>query len=292
MGKLSSLDANDTGIMGQNITVLTAEIQTLKKQFATSTFNFAFEIGRRLTDAKAVLAHGQWSQWLDQEVNFSQSTANKYMQLYDTYARTSRPELLEGLSYTSALNLLPLPENQREKFLEEHNVSGMSTRAVSEAIKEKQVAEAACEEAKAAKRAEADAKQRLNEAEARKRQLQQELDDLKCQPLGVVLEDSIAVKNAHSEGMSKGQELADIEYKEKIADLEKELAQLRGNTTIDLTNYQAHCENMKNDFRQMMSALSVIKKSEPESANNLIEGTLNLLSIWIDKLAVQKVSSL
>jgi len=63
--------------------VLAVEIRTLQQQAQVVVLSYAIEIGRRLNEAKAVLDHGQWGPWLEREVNFSQSTANNYVKIFE-----------------------------------------------------------------------------------------------------------------------------------------------------------------------------------------------------------------
>ena len=43
------------------------------------------EIGRRLVEAKDMLNHGEWLPWLERETEFSNSSAQRYMKLFDEY---------------------------------------------------------------------------------------------------------------------------------------------------------------------------------------------------------------
>jgi len=45
----------------------------------------AIKIGRRLTEAKALLKYGEWGKWLEASVDFSQSRANKLMRIFKEY---------------------------------------------------------------------------------------------------------------------------------------------------------------------------------------------------------------
>ena len=46
---------------------------------------YAIEIGRKLVEAKAMLPYGQWGQWLKEEVEFSQSSAQNFMRIFEEY---------------------------------------------------------------------------------------------------------------------------------------------------------------------------------------------------------------
>ena len=69
----------------REIGVITAEIKDLCRQAQTMALLFAVEIGRRLEEAKRALPYGAWGDWLKSEVEFSQSTANNFMRLFEEY---------------------------------------------------------------------------------------------------------------------------------------------------------------------------------------------------------------
>lgn len=122
----------------RTITDITAEIRFYKAQ----TVQSVIEIGKRLTEAKGMLEHGQWYEWLKSEVEFSASTAQRYMQLAE---RFPNPAPVRDLTYTKLLALLAVPEEDREEFLEvPHNVGGeektvaeMSRRELEQVIRER-----------------------------------------------------------------------------------------------------------------------------------------------------------
>ena len=135
----------------------------------------SIEIGRRLTEAKTLVAHGSWGTWLEEKVDYSPRTAQNLMKIFEQYG-SSQLSLLDNniktqafadLTYTQALALLDLPEEEREVFVEENNVQEMSTRELQQAVKEKQ--EALEKAAKAeAEKAKAEAEKAKAEAEKAK----------------------------------------------------------------------------------------------------------------------------
>ena len=56
-----------------------AEIRHLGKRVITDVI----EIGRRLTDAKAHIAHGEWSLWLRKEFGWTDNTALNFMRCHE-----------------------------------------------------------------------------------------------------------------------------------------------------------------------------------------------------------------
>lgn len=117
--------------------VIAAEIRGIDQQTREIVMRSAIEIGRRLVEAKELVPHGEWGKWLEENVSYKQSTANNFMRIAKEYAG-SNLEALGSLSYTQAVALLSLPSDEREQFVEENNVSDMSSRELQAAIKEKQ----------------------------------------------------------------------------------------------------------------------------------------------------------
>jgi hypothetical protein len=112
-----------------------------------------------------MLPHGQWGEYLKSEVEYSQSTANNFMRIYREYGATqqslfggeAKSQAFANLTYTKALRLLAIPaEEDREQFMAEHDVEGMSNRELDKALKEREEAleavAAAQDEAQGARR--------------------------------------------------------------------------------------------------------------------------------------------
>lgn len=102
----------------------------------------AIEIGRLLFEAKSMVEPGGWMQYVADELPFSQSWANNYMKLYKEYGGEQlsifgNSQATAKLSPTQALDLLALPAQEREEFLETHDVENMSTRELKQAIRER-----------------------------------------------------------------------------------------------------------------------------------------------------------
>ena len=113
---------------GRTIEAITGEILELKQRGG----EVILDIGRRLLEAKGMLPHGEWLPWLNERVEFSERTAQKFMRLAQKW---SNPSALADLGATKALMLLALPEEEREEFLEDHNVIDMSARQLEQAKK-------------------------------------------------------------------------------------------------------------------------------------------------------------
>ncbi len=130
---------------------ITNKIKWKTAQAQRFALEYAIEIGGYLTEAKALLPHGEWGNWLKDKVNYSQSTAINFMKLHEEYGSrqeslfASNSQAVMNLPYTKALRLLAIPEEEREQFVEENNVEEMSTRELEKAIKERDEARAKVE---------------------------------------------------------------------------------------------------------------------------------------------------
>lgn len=126
--------------------MIAAEINSIKEQTRKLLIVNSIEIGRRLVEAKSLLPHGEWGKWLEESVDYSQRTANNLMKVFQQYGddqlalfgTSLKSQSLANLSYTQAVALLSVPEDERETFVQEHNVEEMSTRELKKAIKEKE----------------------------------------------------------------------------------------------------------------------------------------------------------
>lgn len=179
----------------RDIRTVTTEIRTLTHQAQRLILEYAIEVGRRLREAKSMLPHGEWGRWLREEVEFSQSTAENFIRIFDEYGAeqisifgaTANSQTLGNLPYTKALKLLALPAEERETFVQENDVAGMSTRELEKAIKERDAARREASDAQAAlQRATSENENRLQKvedariaeqksAEARERKLEEAL---------------------------------------------------------------------------------------------------------------------
>ena len=124
---------------------IAAEIRILDRQAANTCLQYIIEIGRRLVEAKSLVEDGQWLNYIKTELNYEKSTAQNYMRLYERYGSGQRSlfgsfaetETFGNLTYTKALALLQVPEEDLEDFAEEYDIENMSTRELQQAIKER-----------------------------------------------------------------------------------------------------------------------------------------------------------
>lgn len=242
---------------GRDIEAITQEILDAKRRGGEAILT----IGRCLTEAKQALPHGEWLPWLNERVEFSESTAQRFMRLAREW---SNPSALTDLGAAKALTLLALPAEEREAFIsenhvvdgEEKTVIDMTSRELERAIRErKEAQEAAAKaqaEASAAEQARAKMAEdmallnaRLSGAQEDREQaaqavarLEAQLAELKEKPVEVAVEtvvDQAAIEKARAEAVAGMQDKLDkareakkrAEDKQKIAEEALEQARLQ-----------------------------------------------------------------
>lgn len=181
---------NEIAKQQRNIEVVTEEIKDLCREAQRTMLLYAVEIGRRLVEAKEILPHGEWSEWLKNEVSFSQSTANKHMQLFEAYGsrQTSllgaelNSETFTNLSYSQALKLLAVPEEEREDFVKDNDIADMSVRDVDKLIRERDEALKTAQAAERYKEEIAELESKLEKSQSAAKQAKAELKELKENP--------------------------------------------------------------------------------------------------------------
>lgn len=233
----------------RDLTIVTTEIKTLHRQAQQMVLSYAIEIGRRLVEAKALVDHGDWGRYIKEELDYSQSTANNFMRIFEAYGAEqgslfdaeANSQALGNLTYSKALALLALPAEEREEFAETHDVEGMSSRELQQAIKERDDAKASLENeqensadlrrrVELAENAQTEAEEAVTEAkkaaeEAAKalEAAQAELEELKAKPIDV------PVAQADPEKIQEAVDAAVADAKkahaEKVHELEKKLAE-------------------------------------------------------------------
>lgn len=109
-----------SGMFGESAPVETERgIETITEENKNVGGQAVIEIGRRLTEAKAQLKHGEWLPWLREKVEFSETSAQNFMRIAREYGNT---HLVGDLGASKALVLLALPASERENFASENTL--------------------------------------------------------------------------------------------------------------------------------------------------------------------------
>lgn len=285
----------------RDIREITAEIRTIQDSVRRTALSGAIEIGRRLTEAKELLQHGEWGDWLKREFEFSQSTASRLMQLFREYGADqgslfgaeTKYATLQNISVSNALRLIAIPDEEREEFAAEHDIEHKSAREVEELIRQKKEADARAERAERELKesdeghalAMAELSEQLQEAEQAARDAKSvaqtandrvkaltderdgmaaELEELRSRPVEVAVEvDEEAVKKAAEEAKAEAEQKA----KAKLEKLEKKLTA----ATQELEAYKDGDNRELEQSRARSAALEKELAEERERARKAAE---------------------
>ena len=263
----------------RTLEMIAGEIRT----FTASMLNNIIEIGRRMCEAKDMLPYGQFGDWIKENTGYSRSTANNFMRVFQEYgtrqgslfgAEVEDAQTFGKLSYTKALALLALPSGEREEFVENHDVESMSTRELREAIRERDVARRARDNAladaeNAEKFAEAltherdearkvmdDALEDARKAEEEADKLRAQIKELESQPTTVDIEQD-AIDKAVAAALEKAARANEAEM-QKLREQERQIR-----------------EDLKKDLHKAEEAAEKAKKAEARAKEKLQKAESN-----------------
>lgn len=113
-----------------NLNQLVSEIKFFENQAVTSYW----EIGKRLSEAKNQLDHGEWLPWIEENLGYSRKTASNLIRVYESY---SNGNTSSHLNFSKVLALTSIKdEEERQEFTESHPVDDMTVRELKAEIKE------------------------------------------------------------------------------------------------------------------------------------------------------------
>ena len=269
----------------RSITAITDEIIFYKNVGGQAVIEF----GKRLIEAKAQLKHGEWLPWLSEKVEFSETSAQRFMQLAREYGNTS---LVGDLGTSKALVLLALPVSERENFAsekhvvngEEKSVAEMSKRELEEAIRQRKLAELERDKArreldeqrKATEEAAAEAQKAQDAADAaraevenaqgtalaaqeRAAELERELKALREKPVDVAVQTVDASEEQIAAAVAEAKKGAEAEKTEALGKKAEELKKAKD-------ELKKAMDELKKAKDEMAAAAEALKKAEDERA--------------------------
>lgn len=251
----------------RDIAVITAEIKSIQQQANALALIYAVEIGRRLEEAKRALPYGEWGKWLETEVDFSQSTANNFMRLFEEYGSDQisifgasvDSQTFAKLPYSKALQLLAIPKDEREAFAEEVGAEDLSVKELKAAIEERDKARKIADEQKRIKEELAD---KLDAAEIAAREALKKADE--AEKYKNVLEE---LKKTYEKKRAEVDE-----YKEKLKKAESDPKIPKA--TLDKMKAEAEAAAKKSAEEASKKALEEAKKKAEAAEAEAIKARL------------------
>lgn len=156
---------NELATVEQGNLALLDTLAVEARTYAENAVLNMFHLGRVLSQAKKLVPHGEFEQWVVENVGIDPDYANKYRACYESFG--NKPEYAK-IGKSKMMKLLALPAGKQDEFMATHDVENMSVREVGEEVK-KARAEAKAEaqreiekEREARRRAEARAEELAN----------------------------------------------------------------------------------------------------------------------------------
>jgi chromosome segregation ATPase len=109
------------------------EIKVIVRQAHRVVCSAAIEIGERLIEAKKLVPHGEWEEYVSVRCGFKPRTAQAYMQVA---ADREKAQTFADLEFSKVLLLLAMPEGQAEALTAEHDPQSMTVRDLKRQIAE------------------------------------------------------------------------------------------------------------------------------------------------------------
>lgn len=301
----------------RDINTITTEIKTLYQTALRSELSYAVQLGRKLTEAKTLVEHGEWGNWIKDNLPFSQDKASMMMKIYDAYGANQESlfgdinsETFRNLGISQAFVLLSVPENEREQFVKDNDVESMSVRELKKAIEERDAAitvRKALEEdnkklresnvslnmkAQQVENLQKEAQKAVDKAkkaEAAKENAVKELQDAR-EELAKAKADPVIPEDmkkeirdeAHAEAKAEiaAAEAGKAAAEQKARDLEKQLAL----ASPDLTTFKLLFEQLQETQNRLQGCLIKIRGSNPETAEKLAKATMQVVSQFMKKM--------
>lgn len=273
----------------------------------------AASAGRRLLIVKERLPHGEFGTWCDNNLDFSQSKANKMMQLAkrlsDENSIFSNSYTCTNLSISKVFTLLSAPDDVAKEVIESENINDMT---VTELKTEIANLKARNNELEAGTDEIEHLKNRITELEAEQSESEISVDDLtakddeikrlkeklekeKAKAKAAKNNTEDAVKEAvdkykaehekeKAEAVKEGKaklQAAYTEAEKTIARLEKELS---ASSQEDLTTFRAQVNILQEVFQSCCKSLEIIESKDQEQGEKVRSALLQVLHIEEDQL--------
>ena len=305
----------------RDIHIITTEIRTLYQQAVRMELTYAVQLGRKLTEAKALVEHGEWGNWIRENLPFSQDKASMMMKIYDAYGANQESlfgdinsDTYRNLGIYQAFTLLSVPENEREEFVRENDVESMSVRELKKAIEERDAAAKAKAELEEENRklkesnhslslkaesneelrnAAEEAAEKQKKAEAAKDEAQKKLQEARSALAEAKANPSIPaemITKLQEEAKETAEKAAEAQLSMETArreEAEKEMKELRKKLAVaspEAATFKTYFEMFQEDFNRMHALLLNIGTADRETASKFSSALKTLLKQFDGKL--------
>lgn len=299
-----------------------AEVKATIEHVESTALLGAIRIGRCFEELKELIPHGGWYEYIEENTGYTHKKVERFMKIAGEYGNEnttlgslfSKTTLMSDLSYTKALSLLTLPEEEVEIFVENHDIKDMTVKELEaeiKALKEKNTdLEAAAQKAQEErqkieedldkawaemKSIEASGSGNQEELEAKEQEIQKLRADLeKNKEAQAKLKDKIdqseadtqkkveaALKKADEEAVKKieeakqqAREAANRELEEAKANVERLTKELAATGNEDILKIKIKAEQLQIVFAELTEIIGNLEEERQEKMTAFLKTIL------------------
>lgn len=279
----------------QKLNQLAAEINAIKEQVRETVYLSTCRIGEMLLLAKGAVGHGNWGQWLKDNVDYSERTAQNIITIYKNFNNKETKlfgtapdaELLGKLNQSQLLVLSSIKdEDKRTEFMNEHKeeLPDMSKQELAKALAElKEAKETATKKDSEIKALQRDLSRADKQHEAMAQEVEKyqnlfedtksQLEEAKKAPI----ETTTVTVEKMPEDKAKQLEMLQA----RVAELEA----VKPERTPEEKQLIRHYENIRTEIESLLTQLSYIdgekKYNYGKAVRNLMKGVLEMTA-WAE----------
>lgn len=262
-----------------NIEKTTAEILILKDQTAQNII----EIGKRLIKVKDNLPHGEYLNWLENKVDFSDRTARNFMKVAMTFENW---QPVANLGTRKLLALAGLDEEDREEIIKENNVEDMTTRELEQVVKEKKQIK---EQLEAEQEYSNELQEAIKEKEQQIKNLKEEIENVKVPEKEIIEKEvikEVVPQNLILEKQSLEKELEELRKRAEKAEntlsrikLDKEINQEKVYSNTKLEHLLVNIKDFLDNASKYTYLKEELQKIPPQN-KRILESKINEVESW------------
>lgn len=136
-------NANVVDVAVRDEGTIMVEIKTTISNVNLTALSGAISIGEKLKEIKELMPHGAWLPYVKENLDWSERKVQQFIQISENYGveGSAYSELLKSanacadLSFSNALKLLTIPEDEVREFAEDHIEDGMKSKDFEDQIK-------------------------------------------------------------------------------------------------------------------------------------------------------------
>lgn len=286
--------------------LIAAEINQLREETKRVVIYNSIEIGRRLVEAKELVAPGEWGHWLEENVDYKKSTANNLMRIFKEYGAdqlsllgsNTAKTIYDKLDYTKAVALLGTTEEEKEEIIKNNDVENMSSRELKKVKEELEKAKKEKEEAeKQLKELKQNPNKQIEEANNVIEELTNEREQMKSEMDKIRSDRDVLVKGLRDKAAKKSEEARKAletakeiqegmnKLNEKIEKLRKEKEELE-NKPIEVAGNLEKNKEMEKQLEENNKRLAELEEKNKELERKLEEKPVEEADDSVAKYAI------